>query len=164
MLDEPTNHLDAESREALEAALEAYDGTVLMVSHDRALIDAIATHTLAIEDGRAVLRAGGYTDLLRAREEPPAPRRAPAPRAAPRHAARCRASPGLRRPAPRCGAWRGASPRSRPRSPTSRRTSPTRGCWATASCLAARGEEHRALQEELVWLMREWEQAAEAAS
>ena len=56
VLDEPTNHLDTESREALESALEAFDGTVMLVSHDRALIDAVATHTLAIEDGRAVLR------------------------------------------------------------------------------------------------------------
>ena len=39
VLDEPTNHLDLESREALEAALEAFPGTVLLVSHDRALLD-----------------------------------------------------------------------------------------------------------------------------
>src|SRR5207253_1717053 len=42
VLDEPTNHLDLESREALEAALDAFPGTVLLVSHDRALLDAIA--------------------------------------------------------------------------------------------------------------------------
>ena len=42
VLDEPTNHLDLESREALEAALEAFPGTVLLVSHDRALLDAVA--------------------------------------------------------------------------------------------------------------------------
>ena len=41
VLDEPTNHLDLESREALEAALEAFPGTVLLVSHDRALLDAV---------------------------------------------------------------------------------------------------------------------------
>ena len=51
VLDEPTNHLDLESREALEAALEAFPGTVLLVSHDRALLDAVAERTLAIEDG-----------------------------------------------------------------------------------------------------------------
>ena len=82
VLDEPTNHLDTESREALETALGAFDGTVVIVSHDRALIDAVATHTLSIEDGRAVLRAGGYADLVRAREAaqaPPAPAPAPAP-------------------------------------------------------------------------------------
>src|SRR5204862_5902394 len=55
VLDEPTNHLDLESREALEGALEAFPGTVLLVSHDRALLDAVARRTLAIEEG--MLRA-----------------------------------------------------------------------------------------------------------
>ena len=50
VLDEPTNHLDLESREALEEALDAFPGTVLLVSHDRALLDAVATRLLAIED------------------------------------------------------------------------------------------------------------------
>ena len=49
VLDEPTNHLDLESRESLEAALEAFPGTVLLVSHDRALLDAVADRLLAVE-------------------------------------------------------------------------------------------------------------------
>ena len=52
VLDEPTNHLDLESRESLEAALEAFPGTVLLVSHDRALLDAVADRLLAVEDAR----------------------------------------------------------------------------------------------------------------
>jgi len=68
VLDEPTNHLDVESREALEDALLAYDGTVILVSHDRALIDAVATHTLSLEAGTALMRAGGYGDLLALRQ------------------------------------------------------------------------------------------------
>ncbi len=69
VLDEPTNHLDLESREALEAALDAFPGTVLLASHDRALLDAIAERTLAIEDGRLRAYDGGWAELLRAREE-----------------------------------------------------------------------------------------------
>jgi ATP-binding cassette, subfamily F, member 3 len=69
VLDEPTNHLDLESREALEAALDAFPGTVLLVSHDRALLDAIAERTLAIEDGELRAYDGGWAELLRAREE-----------------------------------------------------------------------------------------------
>jgi ATP-binding cassette subfamily F protein 3 len=69
VLDEPTNHLDLESREALEAALEAFPGTVLLVSHDRALLDAIAERTLAIEDGELHAYDGGWAELLRRREE-----------------------------------------------------------------------------------------------
>ena len=55
ILDEPTNHLDLESREALEDALRAYDGALLLVSHDRALLDAVGTRTIALEDGQPAL-------------------------------------------------------------------------------------------------------------
>ena len=70
VLDEPTNHLDVESREALEAALEAFPGTVLLVSHDRALLDAVPDRIVAFEDG--VLRSydGGWADLERERSAP----------------------------------------------------------------------------------------------
>ncbi len=69
ILDEPTNHLDLESREALEGALEAFPGTVLLVSHDRALLDAIAERTLAIEDCELHGYDGGWAEMLRRREE-----------------------------------------------------------------------------------------------
>ena len=80
MLDEPTNHLDLESREALEAALEAFPGTILLVSHDRALIDAVAERTLALEDGSLRSYEGGWADYVRRRDElaepePQAPKR-----------------------------------------------------------------------------------------
>jgi ATP-binding cassette, subfamily F, member 3 len=75
IVDEPTNHLDLESREALEAALEAFPGTVLLVSHDRALLDAVAERTLAIEDRRLSSYDGGWADYVRRRAvlEEPAP-------------------------------------------------------------------------------------------
>ncbi|MDX6476705.1 MAG: ATP-binding cassette, subfamily er 3, partial [Gaiellaceae bacterium] len=69
VLDEPTNHLDLESREALEAALEAFPGTVLLVSHDRALLDAVAERTVAIEEQTLVSYDGGWADLVRSRSE-----------------------------------------------------------------------------------------------
>jgi ATP-binding cassette subfamily F protein 3 len=69
VLDEPTNHLDLESREALEAALEAFPGTVLLVSHDRALLDAVAQRTLAVEDGTLCTYDGGWADYVRRRDE-----------------------------------------------------------------------------------------------
>ena len=65
VLDEPTNHLDLESREALEEALEAFPGTVLLVSHDRAVLDAVARRTLAIEDGAVARLRGGWADYAR---------------------------------------------------------------------------------------------------
>ena len=69
LLDEPTNHLDLESREALEAALDAFPGTVLLVSHDRALLDAIADRTLALEDGTIRSYDGGWAEYVAARDE-----------------------------------------------------------------------------------------------
>ena len=69
LLDEPTNHLDIESREALEDALAAFTGAVLLVSHDRALLDAVGTRTIAVEDGTLQSYAGGWAEYLRAREE-----------------------------------------------------------------------------------------------
>jgi ATP-binding cassette subfamily F protein 3 len=71
VLDEPTNHLDLESRESLERALEAFPGTVLLVSHDRALLDAVADRLLAVEDKKIVSYPGGWADYVRAQEAPP---------------------------------------------------------------------------------------------
>jgi ATP-binding cassette subfamily F protein 3 len=78
VLDEPTNHLDLESREALEAALEAFPGTVLLVSHDRALLDAVSGRLLAIEDRKVVSYEGGWADYVRAQEADEAPPPKPA--------------------------------------------------------------------------------------
>jgi ATP-binding cassette subfamily F protein 3 len=66
LLDEPTNHLDMTSVEALTAAIEEYQGTVLCVSHDRTFINNIATHIFAmIGDGRSMLFEGGLEDYGR---------------------------------------------------------------------------------------------------
>src|SRR5215213_7411770 len=84
ILDEPTNHLDLDAREALEDALTGFGGALLLVSHDRALLDAVGTRTVALEDGELRSYEGGWPDYLRAREErsaappkspPPAPKR-----------------------------------------------------------------------------------------
>jgi ATP-binding cassette subfamily F protein 3 len=61
-LDEPTNHLDIESCEALEAALESYDGTVIAVSHDRYFLDRIADRILEVRDGEVLSYEGGYSE------------------------------------------------------------------------------------------------------
>ena len=65
VLDEPTNDLDIETLDLLQEILGDYDGTVLLVSHDRDFIDRVATQTIALEgEGRAVSYAGGWSDLL----------------------------------------------------------------------------------------------------
>ncbi len=66
LLDEPTNDLDIETLELLEELVGAFDGTVLLVSHDRTFLDNIVTSTLAFEgDGHIVEYVGGYADYLR---------------------------------------------------------------------------------------------------
>lgn len=69
ILDEPTNHLDLESREALEDALRGFEGALLLVSHDRALLDAVGTRTIAVEDGSLHSYVGGWPEYVRIREE-----------------------------------------------------------------------------------------------
>jgi len=62
ILDEPTNHLDVESIEALEDAIEGYDGTVILVSHDRALLRALTTRVWILHDRRMTEFAGGFAE------------------------------------------------------------------------------------------------------
>jgi ATP-binding cassette, subfamily F, member 3 len=69
ILDEPTNHLDLESREALEQALRQFAGAVLLVSHDRALLDAVGTRTIALEEQQLRSYVGGWPEYVRVREE-----------------------------------------------------------------------------------------------
>jgi len=71
VMDEPTNDLDAETLELLEELLLDYEGTLLLVSHDRALLNNVATSTLVFEEeGRVKEYVGGYDDWLRQRQVP----------------------------------------------------------------------------------------------
>jgi ATP-binding cassette subfamily F protein 3 len=79
LLDEPTNHLDVPSREALELALAMYEGTLIVVSHDRYFVEQVADRMLWIENGEAHLTEGGFAAALEKRER----RRAAAPKARP---------------------------------------------------------------------------------
>ena len=153
VVDEPTNHLDLESREALEAALEAFPGTVLLVSHDRALLDAVAQRTLAIEDGRLNSYDGGWAEYVRAREaraepSPPLPPK-PAKTAKPR---------APRKPAP--------SELERIEAQIAERESTVANLerqlskdWSDVETLAA----HRQARDELRALLERWETAFERA-
>ncbi len=92
VMDEPTNDLDVETLELLEELLTDYQGTLLLVSHDRAFLDNVVSSTLVLEgEGRVGEYVGGYSDWLRqrpaapatvpaaAKAPPPAPAPAPAP-------------------------------------------------------------------------------------
>ena len=68
LLDEPTNHLDIPSQEILEDVLDHFDGTILMVSHDRYLIDRLATQIWAARPGEMVVFEGPYNEYVTARD------------------------------------------------------------------------------------------------
>ena len=69
LLDEPTNHLDIESIQWLEDYLKTYNGSIVLVSHDRTLLDNLTTRTIEINKGKAYDYKVGYTDYIRLREE-----------------------------------------------------------------------------------------------
>jgi ATP-binding cassette subfamily F protein 3 len=69
LLDEPTNHLDLDSQEVLQDALADFEGTLLLVTHDRYLVDALATHVWAIEENRIIAYEGNYSEFIAQREE-----------------------------------------------------------------------------------------------
>lgn len=96
VLDEPTNDLDAETLELLEELLLDFQGTILLVSHDRALLDNVVTGTLVLEgEGRVQDYVGGYTDWLRQRDAAAALTAAPIQTQAP-----AQAKPQARKTAP----------------------------------------------------------------
>src|SRR5207302_1638572 len=105
VLDEPTNHLDLESREALEQALSAFQGAILLVSHDRALLDAVGSRTVAVEDQSLRSYVGGWPEYVRVRAE----------RAGRPHPAKA-AKPAQKRPAQKAPARRPKAAKA-PRSP-----------------------------------------------
>ncbi len=98
VMDEPTNDLDAETLELLEDLLVGFEGTLLLVSHDRALLNAVVTSTLVFEgEGRVREYVGGYDDWLRQRPAavvPAAAERPPRPAAQPTRSADTRSAPG----------------------------------------------------------------------
>ena len=67
LLDEPTNHLDIDSQEVLQAVLESFTGTILLVSHDRYLVDALATQIWEMTAGKLTIYDGDYQGFLRDR-------------------------------------------------------------------------------------------------
>jgi ATP-binding cassette subfamily F protein 3 len=154
LVDEPTNHLDLESREALEAALEAFPGTILLVSHDRALLDAVAQRTLAIEAQQLNSYEGGWAEYVRARESRTAPPAPPSPEKPPK----ARKPRAPRQPTP--------SELERIEAQIAERESAVADLerrlaedWNDVETLAA----HRHARDELQALLQRWETAFERA-
>ena len=153
VLDEPTNHLDLESREALEAALDAFPGTVLLVSHDRALLDAVAERLLAIEEMAINSYDGGWAEYAQRRAEPP---EAPAEPARPRKERPKPQRPRAPRPSELERLEGEISRQEEAVAELERRLSED---WSDVSTLAA----HRSARDELQGLISRWERLFEEA-
>ena len=152
ILDEPTNHLDLESREALEDALLAYEGTLLLVSHDRALLEAVGTRTVAVQDGTLRSYEGGWQEYLRVREERRLAERAPRRPAGPKPARKPDARPAKKadarpakkadaRPAKKADAEPAKKPAAEPAKKPKAATAP--GCAAERLAAATIAEVER---------------------
>ena len=172
LLDEPTNHLDVQAQEVLQEGLEQFDGTLLLVSHDRYLIDQLATQIWELRDGRLHVFKGTYRELLLARE-------AQAERevdAAPRNGRRQAAEPSLaevRGNGKQPGGEREARRRERTLAALEERIAQ---CEATVERCSRQlqdsgnagnlddyrklAQDYTAAQAELENLMREWESVA----
>ena len=179
-LDEPTNHLDLASREVLEGALAAFPGTIVFISHDRYFINRIATGIVEINQGALVTYLGSYDDYLdakaRAATEALA---APKPAAQRVIAAPARAEQGVR---PRADSpARGGKVAKDVRELRRRLEDVERQIHALEARLAESGErlgdpafyadgervravaaERKSAEEQVTWLMREWEQLSTA--
>jgi ATP-binding cassette subfamily F protein 3 len=153
LLDEPTNHLDLESREALEVALEAFPGTVLLVSHDRALLDAVAHRTLAIEDGTIRSYEGGWAEYVARRDELAAAAEAPVAKPA-KKAKRQPAKPRRARPSELEEIEQEIQAREAEIAELERKLADD---WSDVDVVAA----HRRTRDELQTLLSRWEQLFE---
>ena len=153
VLDEPTNHLDLESREALEAALDAFPGSLLLVSHDRALLDAVAERTLAIEDGTIHAYDGGWADLVERRAERAAV--SAAPPAEPKPRAKRAPKPPTRKRDSLADLERRVEEQEQLVASLESKLAED---WSDVDAIAA----HRRAREQLVALLDEWEQLVDA--
>jgi ATP-binding cassette subfamily F protein 3 len=167
VLDEPTNHLDIHAQEVLQAGLEGFGGTLLLVTHDRYLVDRLATQIWELRDGCLHVFRGTYKEFLAAREQaarrakeaaPPAP---PAP--APAAPAPARPGKAARREAETLAALEARISATEAALAECERHLQTAGDAGHYTDLARLGHEYTATQAELDRLMAEWEALATVA-
>jgi ATP-binding cassette, subfamily F, member 3 len=166
ILDEPTNHLDVESREALEDALSAFEGAVILVSHDRALLEAVGSRTLVCEGGELRSHPSGWAEYQRRRDEE---REAAAAAVA---AAKRSSKPG-RRQRPGAAAKTAARRAIRLAEQIEAAEAELReveealadpAAWSTPAKSERASERHEAAKRKLAELYEKWEEAERAVS
>jgi ATP-binding cassette subfamily F protein 3 len=166
ILDEPTNHLDIESREALEDALSEFQGTVILVSHDRALLEAVGSRTIVCEGGALSSHPSGWAEYQRRRDEK-------AEEAAAAAAAAKRSAKGGRRQSPHLVAQRAERRASRLAEKVEDAEAELRQVedelsdpanWSTPEKHERANARHEAAKRKVSALYAEWEEAERAVS
>ncbi len=166
ILDEPTNHLDIESREALEDALSAFEGAVILVSHDRALLEAVGTRTLVCDGGELRSHPGGWADYERTRGEREAAEREAAAAEPPRPggAAKRRGSGGPSKNAlRRVGELEQRIERAESDLRQIEEELADPAAWSSPAKAKQAGERHEAAKRALAELYERWEAATVSA-
>ncbi len=166
ILDEPTNHLDIESREALEDALSEFEGAVILVSHDRALLEAVGSRTVVCEGGELSSHPSGWAEYQRRRDEA-------AEAAAASAAAAKRSGRGGKRQRPELVAQRAERRASRLAEKVEAAEAELRRVedeladpanWSTPEKSERANARHEAAKRKLGELYAEWEEAERAVS
>jgi ATP-binding cassette subfamily F protein 3 len=167
ILDEPTNHLDIESREALEDALLAYEGAVILVSHDRALLEAVGSRTLVCEKGELRSYDSGWATYQRDRDERAETASASAA-AAKREGKKAGKSPSpgtiSKKAARKAGRLAEKIEAAEAELARVEEDLADPGAWSTAAKVEQAEERHEAAKRKLAELFERWEEAEQAVS
>jgi ATP-binding cassette subfamily F protein 3 len=165
LLDEPTNHLDIATRERLEETLGGYSGTLIVATHDRYLVNRLATRVIEVASGGVVSYPGGYADYLRAKAAPVAAVEALVVTAAPRP--RVPTASGDQDPAARRRLAADLREAERQVTQAEERLRAVEAALSDPASytgdLAALGHEHTSLDAEVQRLTNRWAELAEAA-
>ena len=162
ILDEPTNHLDIESREALEDALTEYEGAVVLVSHDRALLEAVGSRTLVCEDGELQSHPSGWAEYQRRRDEREAEAAAAARPATPNGGRKYSATKPAQKAAKRAARLEGKIERAEAELRAVEEELADPAAWASPGHAERAEARHAAAKRAVEELIAEWEEAQQA--
>jgi ATP-binding cassette subfamily F protein 3 len=159
ILDEPTNHLDIESREALEDALTEFEGAVVLVSHDRALLEAVGSRTLVCEDGELQSHPSGWAEYQRRRDERESAAAAAAKPAAAANSRKYSATKPAQKAAKKAAKLEERIERAEAELREIEEELSDPAAWASPGRVERAEERHRAAKRAVEELIAQWEEA-----
>ncbi len=163
ILDEPTNHLDIESREALEDALMEYEGAVVLISHDRALLEAVGSRTIVCEDGKLTSHDSGWAEYQRRRDERDSATSAATKSSAPSKGGKYSATKPAERAAKKAAKLEQQIERAEAKLRGVEEELADPAAWANPDRAAQAEERHKEAKRKVEELLAKWEQAQATA-